>query len=259
MKVRILGAHNLELQQARHTCFLVDDLIAIDAGSLMTTLSLEELKKIQAILLTHRHFDHVRDLPSLGLATIGQSGITFLYGLPETLEAISSRLMDGMMYPDFTISLSHDMPRYQLQPVTPGETFTINDYYIVRPIAVPHTAPTVGYIIQQPGGRCFAYCGDTSGGLLPFFQDPLRPNLIFVEVTFPERMKELAKLNKHLTPDLLRGEITTATNQNLFIPRIMVVHRSPEQEEQIAGELAKLASELGVEITLAWEDKIIDI
>ena len=47
MKVRILGAHNLELQQARHTCFLVDDLIAIDAGSLMTTLSLEELKKIQ--------------------------------------------------------------------------------------------------------------------------------------------------------------------------------------------------------------------
>jgi glyoxylase-like metal-dependent hydrolase (beta-lactamase superfamily II) len=258
MKVRILGAHNLELQQARHTCFLVDDVIAIDAGSLMTTLSLEELKNIQVILLTHRHFDHVRDLPSLGLATIDQGGATLLYGLPETLEAITSRLMDGMLYPDFTTSPSQDKPRYQLQPVTPGETLTIYDY-IVRAIAVPHTAPTVGYIIHQPGGSSFAYCGDTGGGLLPFFQDPLRPDPIFVEVTFPERMKKLAKLTAHLTPDLLRREITTATNQNAFIPRIRVVHRSPEQEEQIAAELTELAAELGVEITLAWEDKSIDV
>jgi ribonuclease BN (tRNA processing enzyme) len=258
MKIRILGAHNLELQQARHTCFLLDDVIAINAGSLMTTLDLEELRKIQAILLTHRHFDHVRDLPSLGLATIDRNETTFLYGLPATLEAVSSRLMDGILYPDFTAGLSRDRPRYQLQPITPGETYTIHGY-IVRPVAVPHAAPTVGYIVHHPGGSSFAYCGDTGGGLLPFFQDPLQPDPLFIEVTFAERMKELARLTGHFTPRLLRSEIVAAAKLNVSIPRIMVVHRSPNQDEQIAEELAKIASELGVEITLAWENQTVDV
>ena len=64
MRVRVLGAHNLEVGNVRHTCFLVDGTIAIDAGSLMTSTSREERESIQAVLLTHRHFDHVRDLPA---------------------------------------------------------------------------------------------------------------------------------------------------------------------------------------------------
>ena len=138
--MRILGAHNLELLQARHTCFLLDGVIAMDAGSLMTTLSPEELNNIQSILLTHRHFDHVRDLPSLGLATLDGGETKSLYGLPETLDVVSSRLMDGVLYPNFTMSLTKAGPKYGLQPVTPGEAFTVQDY-VVKPIAVPHTSP----------------------------------------------------------------------------------------------------------------------
>ena len=36
MRIRVLGAHNMETAQTKHTCFLVDDSLAIDAGSLMT-------------------------------------------------------------------------------------------------------------------------------------------------------------------------------------------------------------------------------
>ncbi len=258
MKVRILGAHNLETGQARHTCFLVDGVMALDAGSLMTALSLEELKDIRVVLLTHRHFDHVRDLPSLGLATIDQNETTILIGLSETLKAVSSRLMDGVLYPDFTEGLTRNRPRYRLQPITAGEAFSVNNY-IVKPISVPHTAPAVGYIVHQPGGNSFGYCGDTVGGLLPFFQDPLRPDPLFVEVTFPRGMKELAELTGHLTPDSLGREIATAVRRHAPMPRIMVIHRSPVQEGQIVQELKELSAETGVEIAPAHEDETIEV
>ena len=74
MKVRVLGAHHLEIQPMRHPCFLLDGSVAIDAGSLMTSTSSKDQKNIQAILLTHRHLDHVRDLPTLGLANLNYPG-----------------------------------------------------------------------------------------------------------------------------------------------------------------------------------------
>ena len=258
MQVRILGAHNREVQRIRHTCFLLDGVVAIDAGSLMTALTPSEQERIDAILLTHRHFDHVRDLPSLGLATLGNPGTVSLYSLRETLDEISSRLMDGVLYPNFTEDLSGNGPKYRLHPVTPGEAFTVQGY-AVRPVSVPHGAPSVGYIVHSPGGRSFAYAGDTGGGLLPFFQDPFKPDPIFVEVTFGKRMEERAKLTGHLTADLLRREIMEATERNLVVPGIIVVHRDPDHEEEITEELADVASELGVDMTLGWEDVTVDV
>ncbi len=41
MRVRILGAHNLESKETALTCLLVDDVIALDAGALTSNLPLE--------------------------------------------------------------------------------------------------------------------------------------------------------------------------------------------------------------------------
>lgn len=236
----------------------MDGVLAIDAGSLTRSLSSKEQKNIQAVLLTHRHFDHVRDLPSLGLATMDSGGSVSLYSLPETLDAISSRLMDGLLYPDFTKRPTPDAPKFKLSPVTPGNTLSISGY-TVRPLAVPHGAPTVGYIVHEPGAGSFAYSGDCGGGLLPFFQDSLRPDPLFVEVTYPTYMEERAKQRGHLTPNLLCREIEEALSQQLVVPRIIVVHRNPYYEEQIAEELAAVASELGVEIALAQEGMCLEV
>ena len=81
MRVRVLGAHNLEAAGARHTCFLIDGVLAVDAGSLASSLTLEEQGGIRALLITHQHFDHVRDLPTLGLTTLDDGKTIDLYGL----------------------------------------------------------------------------------------------------------------------------------------------------------------------------------
>ena len=72
MRVRVLGAHQLETRDTRLTSFLVDGVLAVDAGSLTSGLTLEEQESVEAILITHQHFDHCRDLLTFGLNTRGQ-------------------------------------------------------------------------------------------------------------------------------------------------------------------------------------------
>ena len=67
MNVRILGARKMEAKGARHACFLIDDCLAVDAGGLTSALALDEQDRLQGVLLTHHHYDHCRDLPTLGL------------------------------------------------------------------------------------------------------------------------------------------------------------------------------------------------
>lgn len=258
MKVRVLGAHHLEIPPAKHTCFLLDGSIAIDAGSLMPATTSNEQKNIEAILLTHRHIDHVRDLPTLGLANLHYPGTIDLYSLPETLDTVFSRIMDGTLYPDFSTDLTGKGPKYQRHGITPEVPFSVQDYS-VRAISVPHAAPTIGYVIQQGQGRSFAYCGDTGGGLLPFFQDPLKPDPLFLEVTFGSEAEELAKVTGHLTPELLRSELIQVIEHGLHIPKLLVVHRNPDHELEISQELDRVSSELEVEIVLAQEDMIVEV
>ena len=65
MKLTVLGCSG-GIGSGRHTtCFLLDDDILIDAGTGITTLSLEQLTKIDHLFLTHSHLDHVLGLPLL--------------------------------------------------------------------------------------------------------------------------------------------------------------------------------------------------
>jgi glyoxylase-like metal-dependent hydrolase (beta-lactamase superfamily II) len=66
MKLEVLGCHGGELPGCRSTCFLVDGVLALDAGALTASLDLAALVRVDHIVLTHSHFDHVKDLPLLG-------------------------------------------------------------------------------------------------------------------------------------------------------------------------------------------------
>ena len=46
MRVRVLGAHQLETRDTRLTSFLIDGVLAVDAGSITSGLTLEEQKSV---------------------------------------------------------------------------------------------------------------------------------------------------------------------------------------------------------------------
>ena len=249
MKIRVLGAHNLETSETRHTCFLVDEVLAIDAGSLMTGLSDHEKNSLQAILLTHRHFDHVRDLPSLGLQTMDNGATIDLFGLPDTLDAVSSHLMDGLLYPNFTLRPTLDRPKYRLHAITPDHPFNVGDLEVL-PLPVPHGAPAVGFVVRKGSGTA-AFTGDTGGGLLPFLSHTPPPQLLFVEVTFPNNGIDRAHASPPLTPSILQDELEAARQRNLPIPHVVAVHRDSRHEQAIIQQLAQLSHTLNVPITPA--------
>ncbi|MGD9730159.1 MAG: MBL fold metallo-hydrolase [Nitrospiraceae bacterium] len=73
MKIRVLGCHGSDQLVGGAagpvpcgTCgFLLNDSVLLDAGTVGSRLYLHEQRRIQAVLLTHLHFDHIRDLPTL--------------------------------------------------------------------------------------------------------------------------------------------------------------------------------------------------
>ena len=59
MRLRVLGCHGGESATHRTTCFLIDDVLALDAGALTRGLSVPEQAKIDAVVLSHIHLDHI--------------------------------------------------------------------------------------------------------------------------------------------------------------------------------------------------------
>ncbi|MBI2830095.1 MAG: lactamase, partial [Chloroflexi bacterium] len=101
MKIRVLGAHNLESRDSKFASLLVDDCIALDAGGLTSSLSFSEQQELVAILLTHPHYDHIRDVPAVAMNLYVSGNIIDVFASRATYEMLATHLMDGKIYPNF--------------------------------------------------------------------------------------------------------------------------------------------------------------
>ena len=258
MKIEILGAHNTETDKYRLPCLLVDDVIALDAGALTSTLPLSRQQAINKVLLTHHHFDHIRDLIILAANGGIPPSTVDVYGLTETLEIIHVYLFDGNMYRDYTAWPSRDNPRIKLKPIAPGQGFTIGEYSIV-PLSVSHSVPTVGYQLTGSNGRSIFYTGDTGNGLSECWHQ-IAPDVLFIEVAGLNSMsEEMTQLRRHLTPSLLVGELKQFQEIKGYIPRVIAVHIPTLYEEELRSELIDAGKQLGMELEVAYEGLVIEI
>ncbi len=96
MKIRVLGAHGGELPGFRTTCFLLDQKLCVDGGSITGTLELDEILKIDDIFLTHSHFDHVKDVPLMTDLLVGKrQKPVVVHGPAETMEAMDKDVFNN--------------------------------------------------------------------------------------------------------------------------------------------------------------------
>ena len=256
MKLRILGAHNLESKTTRLAAHLIDEALVLDAGCLTRALNFEEQKNIRAILLSHRHYDHVRDLPLFGL-TVRDTGVTVeLYAISDTAQFISSKILDGSLYPNPLNSPSADNPTLRLNVVEFYQEFDVLGYKVTA-VPVPHAVSAAGFQITKGDSRLF-YTGDAGEGLSAAWEH-VSPGVLLTEVTFGNEDPARAKAAGHLTPKLLGDALKSFSEEKGYLPRVIVSHMNPPWEPAIREELQALSRQLAVEIIISHADMAIDI
>ena len=63
MKVRVLGCSGAIAKDCRTTSFLIDGDVLVDAGTGVGELTLDEMRRVDHVFLTHAHLDHIASLP----------------------------------------------------------------------------------------------------------------------------------------------------------------------------------------------------
>lgn len=255
MQIRILGAHQTEAGDCKPTGLLIDGLLAVDAGSLCSGLSLAEQRRLKALLVTHQHYDHVKDLPMIGLNLAYHARLE-VYGTGALFEAITPRLLDGQLYPNF-LEWPPEEPSLRFHRIEEYRLFDVEGYSVLA-LPVPHSVPGVGFQVASPEGRSVFFTGDT-GGPLTHCWEHIAPDLLITEMTFSGGLEDLARRKMHLSPGQLREELLGFRAVKGYIPPVLLLHLEAAREAGLASDMASLARELGASITLAREGMTVTV
>jgi len=234
----VLGCSGGELPRHRTTCFLVDGRLAIDAGALTASLPLEALLEVDDIVLTHSHFDHVKDVPLLADLLVGRRKTPVrVHASPECARALHEDVFNDRLWPDFTRIPDVGNPVITVVPFDPARPFRVGRYEI-RPVPVVHPVESMGYVVSD-GRSAFAISGDTGPTDL-FWQrvnQERKLKAVLVELSFPNALQWLADVSGHLTPRTLAGELGKL-ERNGF--PVLLYHLKPAYVADLKREVAAM-------------------
>ena len=241
MKIRVLGCSGAIARGCKTTSFLVDHDMLIDAGTGVGDLTREEMLRIDDLFLTHAHLDHIAYLP-LMLDTIAASRVgrpLRVHALPHTLLALHQHLFNDLIWPDFTRLPSAESPLVTFHPLEPGATRQVQGRTI-EALPAEHSVPAVGYAARGPDAKApwWVFSGDTERN--PAFWQRINQMpvaALVIETAFSNRERELARLAKHLSPEVLADELDQIRAASRY--PIYITHTKPAETESIMREIAQ--------------------
>lgn len=242
MKLQVLGCHGGELPQHRTTCFLVDGVLALDAGALTGTLSLDDLARVDDILISHSHFDHVKDLPLLADLIVGRrSRPITIHASRECARTLRANMFNDALWPDFTKIPNRKAPVLRIKPFRAGSQFKIGKYTI-QTVPVSHPVESCGFVISN-GGKALAMSGDTgpTERLWDVLNRTRNLKALLLETSFPNQLQRLADVSGHLTPQTLRTELAKFNRNGTAV---LLYHLKPAFVAQLRSELEGLPVEV---------------
>jgi ribonuclease BN (tRNA processing enzyme) len=239
MKIKVLGCSGTDSPGHHLPGLLLDRKILFDAGGLTSVLDEKDQIKIENIFITHAHLDHIIGIPFLAdNIIVGNTGqrVT-VFAIPSVIKTIKRNLLNSSVWPDFTEIPNLEDSILNLTELKVGHSIRI-DGYTIWPYRVNHSVPAVGYLVQDKNMRQFFYTGDIGPSNATWKK--LRNKQIhclIIDVSFPSRMKEIAMRSGHLTPELLRDELS---KMEPLPERVYVTHLKTQYYQTIQKELQEL-------------------
>jgi ribonuclease BN (tRNA processing enzyme) len=251
MKIRVLGAYGAEGLAQRPSAFLVNDRILIDGGSVGGSLPTSEQLAIEHALVSHSHLDHVVGLAYLTetFALCAAQRPLMIASLDPVVTALRTSIFNDIVWPNFTKLPTPAAPVLRFQPLKEDVEQQVGDLW-VTPVAVSHTVPTSGFILQD-GTSGLVYSGDTgpTDALWKAARDVRGLGAVILECAFPNRLAGLAEVARHMTPALIRRELDKLPAD---VP-VLVFHVKPQFHDEIGEELSRVSSS---RITMLEQDQV---
>jgi ribonuclease BN (tRNA processing enzyme) len=248
MILHVLGCSGAIAAGCKTTAFLVDDDVLIDAGTGVGDLALDALARIDHILISHSHLDHV-----LAIGLLADSVMRLrraqnrppiqVHALPETLAALRAHIFNGVIWPDFTRLPSAENPVLELVPFAVGDVLTLGKKRI-EVLSASHTVPAVGFAVEAGNGSgqergWWVYTGDT--GPNPALWERLRDMKVahlVIETAFSDEERQLARISRHLCPAALGHELAQLGGA----VDVHITHIKPGELDAVMTEIGRLGT-----------------
>lgn len=242
MRIQLLpstfGENGHATQEQRLTCFVIDDCVAVDAGSLAIALTNEQRSKVRDIIVTHPHMDHIASLPIFIddlYPTLKQP--MRVHATPEVIALLERDVFNWNLYPRFSELKNNYGPVMEYLPIPASGPFQVA-HLTVTAVAVNHIVPTVGLVVSD-GEKSVAFSSDTAETeeFWKMLNERQHVDALLIEASFPDRLAKLAEVSRHFTPSSLGKELKKLNHNGLDI---MAVHIKPAYREEIIEQLNAL-------------------
>ncbi|MGO9834968.1 MAG: MBL fold metallo-hydrolase [Polyangiaceae bacterium] len=246
MDLRVIGCHGGETPKHRTSAFVLNDRLAIDAGSLTSGMELRAQCALEAVLVSHAHLDHVRDLATIADNRL-QNGCAplIIAGTKATLGILKKHFFNNLLWPDFSRLPNSRKPAICYLEIKPEVPVKIAGYE-VRAIRVSHTIDCCGFMVRGKDGT-LAYSGDTgpTDRLWQVLNETEGLKAMLMEVSFPNAESRLAHASGHHTPETLARDMDKLEKRR-DLP-VLLYHIKPSFQATVERECARLR---GVNLTV---------
>jgi ribonuclease BN (tRNA processing enzyme) len=224
--------------EQRLTCFLIDDRVTVDAGSLALALTDEQRESVRDIIITHPHMDHIASLPIFIDDLFGSLTEPIrVHATDEVIGMLERDIFNWTVYPRFAELKNEHGPVMQYVPFKHGEEFEVA-HLKVTAVPVNHIVPTVGLVVSD-SKTTVAFSSDTyqTEEFWQLVNRTKQVDALLIEASFPNDMAQLAEVSRHFTPATMAEELRKLNHNGLDI---LTVHLKPAYRARLVEELNAL-------------------
>ena len=222
----------------RLTCFLIDNRVSVDAGSIGLALTEDQRRTVRDVIVTHPHMDHIASLPIFVDDLFGELKEPIrIHATSQIIGLLERDVFNDSVYPRFAELRNEHGRVMEYVPFEIGKEFKAA-HLSVTAVPVNHIVPTVGLLVSD-GDSTVAFSSDTAEtkDLWSLINQAQRLDALFIEASFPNSMRQLADASKHLTPAMLSQELTKLNHNGMDI---LAVHIKPAYRDTVINELKSL-------------------
>lgn len=253
INMKVLGAFGSKTKNSQVSSYLLDENTAIDAGNLIPPLG-DDFLKLDNLLITHAHIDHLVDLPLAIDSYYGRLEKPLnIFATKGTIEIIQENIFNNKVWPDFSkIPLINGSANaIVFHEIENFKEYNIGNF-LIKPYPNFHTEASCGFVINNK----MLFTSDTfvcyfTWKLLNEFESIKK---LVIEVSFPTEFNRLSVFSKHLSPALLKDELEQLERDDV---EIYINHLKYEYYDQIVQELKDIG--LYDKVTILEDNSVIDV